>query len=167
MVREGLEEYYYYPFSSLLACLSSQHCFTSHLQRAGQRRSGDTSHLTPIRPLHYSHAAAALPLRNPVTVARCRCRPRVPFHLGFSRWKVQRSLFPIDQPNFFKRPAPLSPRPKGQEEPGQATPLHSPGSKRTPRAQAHTHTQHTGPRLVARATPGRPRNGAARRFTGK
>lgn len=133
---------------------------TTSVQGSGDltsRRSG--RFIIPTPRSYYSRC----PLLLPVPPARST-------HLGFCRWKVnpgQRSLFPIEQPNFLKPPAPVSPRPKRQEEPGQATPLHSrtpPGSKRTPRAQAHT-PAHTGPSPRRARDQGRPRNGAARRCT--
>lgn len=120
---------------------------TTSVQGSGDLTSRRSGRFIIPTPLSYYSRCPLLLL--PVPPARST-------HLGFCRWKVnpgQRSLFPIEQPNFLKPPAPVSPRPKRQEEPGQATPLHSrtpPGSKRTPRAQAHT--PHTEPsRLVARA----------------
>ena len=105
--------------------------------------------LTPIRPLHYSRAS--LPPGGPaVTVAGCRCRPArsVPSWASLltslpAEKEAQpangQSLFPIDQPHFFKPP----PRPRTETPRGtrtsHSTPLHPLESHTSSRAPRPSH----------------------------
>lgn len=114
--------------------------------------SGDP-HLTPIRPFHYSHAALLL-LPLPAAAAGAA---RPPARSISSRLLSLESkpgptvTLPNRAAKLFKATRPRLPEtetPRGART-SNATPL-PPGSKRTPRAQAHT--PHTEPsRLVARA----------------